>query len=236
MTKVIRVTGLAMLLALAVTAANAQAPLDGTYTSTDIGGTMDPGREATSWTTAPDGRHMAGNVINLEGWDGAALGLQWRIYCPLMVNVVIVDNRVAGTGFVNVEIDYVGGFTWLSGAGPWGGGDPSYMGVINSFFEKRDLLYVAGLLQGSNSNYSMNAHIQGYAADCIQWTIGNGVWLGDTDGGAKTANYPAFLDANCNPTPTIGRWGDATGLTMVISGCVVPVEEQSWGAMKKLYE
>jgi hypothetical protein len=228
--------------ALGVTAALAQPPLDGTYKSS--AGDFLEGRSSTSWITPVNDPPQAGNMLHGQSWDGAALVAEWNVSCPVTVGVLLLfDAVVGGNGHRGYLITYIGGTIWLDGAGPWGGGDASYSGVIDSYTETRTEQYSGGNLVGANSNHSVSAHIVGYPADCVAFGIGNGVLIGDTDPNlipitdtnVKPADYPDFL-VNCAvDNLSDGHWGDLTDLTLTVRGCEVPVEKTSWGAVKSIY-
>jgi hypothetical protein len=170
------------------------------------------------------------------GRSGA--GDEWRVYCPYIVSWIELYNIPLGGGsyIAGYQIEYVGGNVWLDGAGPWGGGDPSYTGVVDTYTEIREIQVVAGTLTGLNSNHNLSANINGYPADCVAFAIGNTAWIGDTpQHGPKPADYPAFLDPNCDPNGTQGHWGTATDLTVTVSGCLVSTQESTWGGVKALY-
>jgi hypothetical protein len=206
-------------------------PINGTYKSSD--GDFDEGREASSWLGG--GFLSTGNVLHGQSWNGVALGGDWKILCPQVVSVVlIVDLVVGGNGQRIYQIDYTGGFVELGGAGPWGNGDPSYTGAIDTYTEIRTVLYTGGVKVGSVSDHAVSAHLQGYTQTCMTWAIGNGAWLGESPG-VKPANYPTYNDAACNPTGASGHWGDITDLTLSITGCAVGTENKTWGGVKSLY-
>jgi len=219
--------------------AQAQAPVAGTYKSTN--GDFLEGRSATSWVGAGMARLDMGNVLNIESWDGAGLASEWDMCGMFIVNVQLIADLVfGGNGQRIYLIIYGGGTVSLDGGGIWGGGDPVYNGIVDSFVETRTIQIANNIVVGANSNHSVSAHILNYPAGCVAFAIGNGVLIGDTDPtslvfGVKPATYPGFVDANCAPAGTDGRWGDVTDLTLTIQGCAVPVEEKSWGGVKALY-
>ncbi len=234
MKKFVTVLALAAIMTVGATVAVfAQAPVDGTYKSTN--GDFLEGRQTTSWS-APSGRHVPGNVLHAQSWDGATLGTEWSIDCPIAVNVLLLYDFVfAGTGQIAYLITYVGGTITLDGAGPWGGGDALYSGIIDQYVETRILQYVGGVMVGTAENHSVEAHIIGYPSGCVSFGIGNGTWIGDTDASVKPANYPDYKDNACSTIGGPGRWGLFTDMTLTITGCAVPTEETSWGSIKARY-
>lgn len=228
---------LATMLVVGTSIAYAQPPVDGVYKTQDLD--FLEGRYSVAWP-AGNGYEDIGNVIHQESWNGAALGTEWRIYCPLIANVLLLYNvptGPAGTYIAGYQITYTGGTVWLDGAGPWGGGDPAYTGMITLYSETRSIQVVSDVLTALNSNHNLEAQVMGYAADCMQFAIGNTAWIGDTpQHGPKPADYPAFLDSGCDPTGTAGHWGTSTDLTLTIQGCLVGTEETTWGAVKARYQ
>lgn len=226
------VLSLAMALVLGASLAQAQPPVNGTYKT--LNGDFHEGRYSVSWTNGAE--LQSGNVLDVESWDGSVLGTEWRIYCPIAVTETkLYDSVSGGNGQQIWRIDYTGGTVWLSGTGPWGGGDPSYTGAVSSYTEVRTIQYVGGAVVGENSNHNVSAQLVGYSANCVAFAIGNTAWYGDTNGGPKPLNYPDFLDSNCGPNGTLGLWGSATDLTLTVQGCVTPVQESTWGSVKARY-
>ncbi len=211
-------------------AVHAGPPVNGTYKSSL--GHFDEGREASSW----NGGFLAlGNVLHAQSWNGAALGGHWKVLCPKVTNVtLIVDLVFAGNGQRIYMIEYAGGMVQLDGSGPWGGGDAMYTGMIDTYVEMRTMQFVSNNMVGSVSNHSVSAKLQGYTTSCMTWGIGNGVWRGNSPT-AKPAGYPDYRDANCNPGPTVGHWGDFRDLTLTVQGCAVSTEESTWGGVKSIY-
>ena len=226
---------LSAMLALSVSTAIAQGPQDGIYKTQD--GDFLEGRYTVSWPGA-NSFEDAGNLINVESWDGAALATEWRIYCPFIatVNTLFYNDLGGGTVIAKYQIEYTGGSVWLSGAGPWGGGDAFYTGSVTTYMEIRDVQIIAGTLTGLNSNHNVAASIDGYQPDCVTFAIGNSAWLGtEATHGPKPATFPAYLDSNCDPVGTNGHWGTATDLTLTVSGCSVGTEDTTWGSVKSMY-
>jgi hypothetical protein len=107
-----------------------------------------------------------------------------------------------------------------------------YTGTIDTYIETRSMQFVDGVMVGSVSDHSVDAHIVGYPASCVAFGIGNGVWLGN---GALPVDYPDYRDANCAAGPTNGHYGDIRDLTLTVLGCEVSTERATWGAVKALY-
>jgi len=215
----------------------AQAPLDGTYKSTDLGGSMLPGRYSESWFPGP---LAVNNTLNEESWDGATLGTQWHWYCPWIVGKLLLVSTVDGFGNGQKiwKVTYTGGYCWLDGAGPWGGGDASYLADINTWVAIVTETYAAFVEVGTVRNHNASATFQNYPQECMSLSVTNAEKLGDTSGGGGLpANFPAFWDwVPCAPAATPGEWGDIDGITFNILGCeTVSVTETSWGAVKAMY-
>jgi hypothetical protein len=94
-------------------AALAGPPLIGTFSAGD-------GRFTESWN---GNQGVVGNTIHAQSWDGATLGLEWKLTCPsIVMTPTIVENTVdgTGTGYIKYKTVYDGGELWLSSTGPWG--------------------------------------------------------------------------------------------------------------------
>jgi hypothetical protein len=214
-------------------------PANGTYKSTDIGGTMDPGRYSEYWFGA---KLAVNNTLNEQSWDGAVLGAQWHWYCPWIVSApVLLLNTVngAGNGQKVWNVAYTGGYCWLAGPGaPWDGGDASYMATIDTWTAVVTETYANFVEVGTVRTHAASATFTGYNDACMALTISNTEKLGDTDGGPLPANYPNFWDwFSCSDVGTAGpgEWGDVDAITFTIQGCTVATEEKTWGAVKSLY-
>lgn len=213
----------------------AGAPVNGTYKSTDLGGTMLPGRYSEYWFGAP---LAVNNTLNEQSWDGATLGGQWHWYCPWIAGKVLLVNTVngLGNGIKIWRVTYTGGFCWIDGAGPWAGGDPSYLANINLWTAIVTETYAAFVEVGTVRNHNANATFTGYNQECMSLSVTNIEKLGDTNGGPLPATFPVFWDwFVCAPTAGSGEWGDIDGITFSILGCTVAVRETSWGAIKAMY-
>lgn len=214
----------------------AGAPLNGTYKSTDIGGLMLPGRYSESWYPGP---LAVNNTLNEQSWDGATLGTQWHWYCPWVLGSVLMYNGVVGgNGIKTWKVTYTGGYCWLDGAGPWAGGDASYLANINTWTAIVTETYAGGVEVGTVRNHSASATFVNYAQECMSLSVTNAEKLGDTVAdGPLPAGFPVFWYwLPCAPTASPGEWGDVDGITFNILGCgTVGVTERSWGAVKAMY-
>jgi hypothetical protein len=201
MRNAILISILTVVLAVGAASVFAGPPVNGTYKSSDTPPDFDEGFEASSWV---GGSYLSPfNVLHAESWDGAALGGDWKIVCPMAVQLVLVDDTVFnGNGHRTYMIIYAGGYVELGGAGPWAGGDPSYTGVIDTYAEFRTIQYVGGAKTGADSDHSLSAHLQGYTQSCMTWGVANGVWEGESPA-PLPVNYPSYRDSNCIP------WGGA---------------------------
>lgn len=234
MRNAILVSILTVVLAVGAATVYAGPPVNGTFKSTN--GDFHEGREASSWPGG-NGFLSTGNVLHAESWDGSTLGTDWKVLCPVVIDVQLIADLVfGGNGQRIYLITYSGGYVELGGVGtPWAGGDPSYTGVIDTYVETRTIQYVNNVQVGSVSNHSVSAHIQGYTSSCVAFGIGNGVWLGSSPT-PKPANYPDYSDTSCNPGPTNGHFGNITDLTITVQGCALSTQNSTWGAVKSLYK
>lgn len=213
-------------------------PVQGVYYTYDMpGGSFSPGRFSESWA-GPGTHGQFGNTVNAESWNGTALGTEWKLWCPSisLPPVLVSDSRDGnGTGEVTWRTTYQGGYYWLGAVGPWG--DENYTGDIDNFIVTATFMYVFGDVLGIRSNVTTTGHFTDYN-ECFVFSINNCAFFGDTDGGAKPATFPAFMDASCNTgTLTRGGWGSVTQMAFQITPpCLVPTEDSTWGRVKSLYE
>ena len=214
-------------------------PANGTYKSSDIGGTMLPGHYSESWFPT---KLTVNNTLNEESWDGATLGTQWRWYCPWVIGApTLLLNTVDGNGngVKTWRVTYVGGTCWLDGAGPWAGGDPFYTASINTWIAIVTETFQNFVEVGTVRTHSASANFDNYDERCMSLQIENTEKLGDTNGGPLPAGFPNFWDWNgCVDIGTAGpgEWGDVDSITFTIQGCeTVRTEQKSWGAVKSLY-
>jgi hypothetical protein len=222
-----------------VSAALAGPPLNGVYSSTDIGGVINTGRYMEAFDT-PNSAASIGTVLHAQSWDGMTLGLQWSYTCGVVMsepNVISDFVNASGTGSRTYEKFFVGGSIWLSGDGPWGNGDAQYSGPITSYVEYETVQYVAWERVHAVTNVSAIASIDGYNDACLAFTVGNGVEIGSTDfGDPVPGDYPTMLEAyTCNPISINGAWWNMMTLSLYIDSCTVSNEDRSWGAVKSLY-
>lgn len=236
-------TALVIIFAILLTAPMlifASPPADGIYTSNDLGGQVLLGRYSESWDV-PDGRLQMGNTTNKLSWDGATLGTQWQLFCtriagpPVLITDTVDGN---GNGFREWKVVYTGGDLILDGNGPWGdGSEPAYFSNLHAYQEIKSFQYSNHQIVQSISNVSIQAGFQGYDETCVTISILNQEELGNTNTAALLPDYPAFLvPITCDPTRTLGSWGEVDEITLIITGCTVPVKEVTWGEIKSHYE
>lgn len=212
-------------------------PANGTYTSTDIGGLMLPGRYSELWF---GGKLAVNNTLNEQSWDGGTLGTQWHWYCPWIVSSALLVNTVNGSGNGQKiwKVTYTGGYCWLDGAGPWAGGDAAYTANVNTWIALVTETYSSFVLVGTVRNHNATATFNGYGDNCMSLAVSNIEKIGDTNGGPLPAGYPDFWSwFACNNVGTggPGEWGDIDSITMSITGCTVSTSPVSWGAVKAMY-
>jgi hypothetical protein len=215
-------------------------PADGTYKSTDIGGTMYTGFYSETWNGGP---LSVGNTINEESFDGTTLGTQWKWYCAYVVAppILLYNGVVGGNGQKIWQATYTGGAAWFDGAGPWAGAptDPFYTATVDTWIATVTELYSGGVEVSTVKTVNATASFAGYPDVCIVLALSNLEKHGD--GGTLPAGppyYPDFMDGNtCASLGTTGpgEWGEVDDITYSILGCTVRTEETSWGAVKALY-
>lgn len=213
-------------------------PANGTYTSTDIGGSMLPGRYSESWYP---NKLSVNNTLNEQSWNGT-LGTQWHWYCPWIDSApTLLFNNVngAGNGIKVWRATYKDGYCWLDGAGPWAGGDASYLALINTWTAIITETYASFVVVGTIRNHDATATFTGYNAECMSLSITNCEKYGDTTTGPLPAGYPSFWNwIGCYDQGPAGpgEWGIVDGITFTIDGCqAVATEKHSWGSVKSMY-
>jgi len=215
-------------------------PANGTYTSVDLGGQVLLGRYSESWDQ-PEGRMETGNTVNKGSWDGATLGSQWSMSCTrIAVAPTLITDTVDGNGngFREWMVIYIGGNLVLDGNGPWGdGSEPAYYANLHAYREIKTFQYSNHEIVQAISNVSIEAGFKNFDETCVVISILNQEELGSTDAGALPADYPVFLEPiTCDPVRTLGSWGEVDEITLIITGCGVPIEDVTWGAIKTIYE
>jgi hypothetical protein len=229
-----------LLLAAISSVALAGAPLAGIYRTTDLGGAVSTGHYTEGWSGG-GGAMLAGTTLTAESWNGAVLGTEWRYSCATEAAPAVItsDNvDVYGDGNRTYKKTFVGGTIWLSGTGPWAGGDASYPGVIDSYIEYETIQYYGGVPVAAITNVQANAHFDAYPATCMTFYVSNGTKVGSTDDAmTRPASYPAFLEAGtCAPTAPYGAWWDMSSMTLTVSrGCATPAQTTTWGTLKTRY-
>ena len=223
---------------LALPLAAGAAPVNGIYTSTDLGGQLLTGR-ASTWR--PGINSGLPHILHAQSWDGSALGTQWEINCPAEnVNFQVQDNRVNGVGTIVYTSNFTGGtFTFFPGGWPWGDGSGTLLTTT--------LVTTVQYIFISNVSTPVGAVVNGNSAGtfvggcALTFAIGNGVGVGETTSLnpalTKPADYPTFLDASCGPagpSQQFGTWGNVITITMGIN-CPVATDDAAWGAIKTLY-
>lgn len=228
---------LIMFLLVMAVVANA-APVNGIYTSTDLGGQLFPGR-ASTWR--PGINSGLPHVLHAQSWDGTSLGTQWEINCATENSAFNVqDNRVAGVGTVVYTSVFSGGtFTFFPGPWAWGNGTGT-LGTTNLVTTVQFIMIagnstpVASVVNGNTSGAFSNGC-------ALSFAIANGNGVGETTslnvGILKPATYPVFYDGSCSPSSPsaqFGTWGDVRTITLQID-CAVPTTKSSWGGIKSYY-
>jgi hypothetical protein len=245
--KLVIALGLVLALVLPATLAFAQPapPVNGVYRTTDLGGTMLSGRFSESWPGVPF-HGQIGNTVNAASYDGAVLGTEWKLWCASIASppMLVSDTRVNGTGVVTYQTLYSGGNFWLTQGGPWSADNAvNFTGTLDSFIAVTTFQYAAGTVIGIVSNITTSGFFDqldpSWGMDCLEYTISNAAFAGDTSTGTKPAGYPDFLDPGLCPADTgnlmAGGWGLVTQVTLLISGCEVPLQPTSWGQLKALH-
>ena len=222
---------LALSLALAAGAVQAGAPVQGNYQS--LLGQMQVGRFSESW--AGGGQGQVGNAVHAMSWNGAALGAEWYVACPVLGSTPVLqsDSRDAtGTGFVQYRSDYLGGHVWLSGAGAWAGGDAAYTGDCDYYIHFTEFLFVYWVPISYVTDVQFGGKFDGY---CLCFTVIANAASGSS--GAQPTGYPPYLQSDCAVnTGLTGEYGDVMDIILSIFPCESGTENSTWGGIKALYK
>lgn len=219
-------------------------PAEGTYKSTDIGGTMLTGTYSETWNGGPMSPF---NTVNEASWNGVALGTQWTWSCAYVAAppILLYNGVVGGNGQKIWQVTYTGGTAWLDGAGPWlNVGDPEafYTATVDTWIATVTEQYSGGVEVGTVKTVNATASFVGFPETCIVLALSNlekhsdGATLPPPD---ATWAYPEFKNSpGCTPQGSTGpgEWGEVDDITYSILGCTVRTEETSWGAVKARYQ
>jgi hypothetical protein len=228
-----RCTALTFLIALFPAALTAQTqPICGTYTSTDIGGEMLPGRFSYSWMGGGEG--AVGNVMNIQSWDGTTFGTQWSILCPSqygepsMISNTLDQN---GTGELQFDVRFVGGSLRMAPSCPWnppGANEQTLTGLTTIVTSTHQ--YVGGVRISRIDEFVI--YLQYWSHYDFVFSAQNIVM-----GGFEISpGYPPYLDGDCTHNDeTLGLWGDSVEVT--VETCHdLPVQSTTWGQIKAMYQ
>jgi hypothetical protein len=224
---------IALVVALSVLAAMpvlAGAPLPGNYKS--INSDMAGGRFSESWYGG--GQGQVGNTVHSMSWTAAGPTSEWEVWCPSLAQPpeLISDNRDAnGTGQVEYESVYEGGYFWLVGTGPWGNGDAAYTGSLEYYIHQTTFIFFNNVPISYTTNAEFAGTFDNYCM-CIL-AVANAASVGN---GSQPADYPSFLESDCSENISLqGEWGTVADITMTIFECASSTEESTWGSIKSLY-
>jgi hypothetical protein len=222
-----RVMMLSVAALLVAVTAHAGAPLQGEYKSQNS--QVSHGRYAES-SVNPSEFFTVGNVVSIASWDGATLGAQYSYGCPKIVTSVLILDLGSTKSYA---LTFTGGTFTLNGTGEaWDGGDAVYTGTIDGYTESGNAIVFAGSVLAWNRDVAWSGRFDApYDDVCIQWTANAAL---DSPPGAGA--YPAYVADDCTTPRVFGHQGTHTDVTMVISDCIVPTEDATWGAIKELYK
>ncbi len=167
-------------------------------------------------------------------FDGAALGLEWRMEgmsIEASGSVLVFDGVTGGNGVRIYQTAYDGGTFWLGGDGAWTFGNVELYGIIQDFLIVSTKYYVGGQVTGVVNNITFNGIFDDCGNECIiEFAIANAalVWqTGSND--PMPANYPDFL---CNANG--GELYTTSDITIGIN-CAVASETQTWSSVKETF-
>jgi len=188
------------------------APIPGFYLPAEVGGAVIDGRWSEAWAGGSEG--AVGSTVSAASWDGAALGTQWEISGPAIVDVDLVGDAPTGIGWETVEYftTYSGGSLKLKNTGAWwNAGDPGteYDLVVTSYTHDtmRDLYN--GQFVTATTIVHLTADFVGYPGYSVDFLVSVAMPTGM--GATPPLNYPEFaIDT------TAGAWGVAQKIRMNI--------------------
>ena len=191
------------------------------------------GRYSEAWCSGV-GPLVAGNTINAMSFDGATLGLEWRMEgmsIDAAGTTLVFDGVSGGNGVRIYQTAYNGGTFWLGGDGVWTFGDVELNGVIADFQIVSTQYIVGGQITAVVCNITFNGIFDDCGNDCvIEFAIANAaqVWqTGSND--PMPANYPGFL---CSANS--GELYTTSDITIGIN-CAVSAENQNWSSVKETF-
>jgi len=221
---------LGFLLILAAGAVQAGPPIQGNYRSLD--GDMLAGRFSESW--AGGGQGQIGNTVHAMSWNGAVLGTEWYVACPVLGSTptLVSDSRdITGTGFVSYRSTYTGGYFWLTGAAPWGGGDAFYTGTLDYYTHNTEFLFVYWVPISYVTDVNFGGPFDDY---CLCITVIANAASGSS--GPQPSGYPPYLQSDCSiNTGLTGEYGNVMDITMSVYPCASGTENTTWGGVKALF-
>jgi hypothetical protein len=211
----------------------AGAPVQGTYKSPDLGGTVTYGRYAISRPCAqPCGG--VGDVALMQSWDGTSLGSVWYASCAKAP--VAYSLTINGIGSLVYARTFVGGTFHLE-PGVWGSGNCT----LDTTRITTTIAMSGGNPQSARENISTSGVFEGgvcrltyFSANGYSTLGGIGGDTGWPQNNVKTALYPAFLGATCAAGPVYGSWGAVNKIDFRID-CTSPTKPATWGTVRNLY-
>lgn len=224
----------------------ARPPQPGTYRSTDLGGTLLPGRDLEGW--APGASLLSGVTVNLYSWvdpsDGPpSHGSEWLARCMgQQGSAVLLSDDVDGDGngqrvyqrFFEVSSSFLS----LDPNGPWGGGEPptGFQGEFDAFSDRVTVRYVNGDAVATTSSAHGVGHFYSYPGYTLTLEIAQGNLVASGVLPGVYGWFPAgFYLPGCVPSAPAGAWWEVRGVTITIEGPPVATRGDSWGRLRTLY-
>ena len=221
--------------------------LTGTYKTSTIPPTIEPGR-ATESMPYDFGDGIDGNMLDAESWNDPVLGGNWKVTCAQKSGPAVLtsDVMIGNMRQMTYMTPYSGGLIWLSGTGAWAaGGAPYYEGVLTSFMVTAVKQYVGGQLVRVVSNINFVGEFPGSAGtpvQCFTMDISNAQLIGMTGGDPiglppPAGLWPIFLGPlDCGLIGAHGTYWSVSDVTLSILGnCATPTQSSTWGRVKSLY-
>lgn len=193
------------------------APVLGEYSSTDLGGTVTPGRYSEGYPTGTPGELGLG--AHAASWDGGLLGGEWELVGPTLDTPTLLVGPAVPPGVGTVisiwhrVFDTTGATLTLKTPGPWNpGGDGDYVVDLTSYAQTLTITWRDGLVANASTVETFEGTFVGYAGYTLEVGQTLGAHLGEGLAGALPADFPSFFPGG---SPA-GSWGVAEGIRFEI--------------------
>lgn len=218
MTRQLKVVAAALVAAVAVFGSTVQAgPITGDYSSTDLGGTVTPGRWTEGFVAGLPG--AVGNGAHAESWNGT-LGSEWELTGATITGTTVLSGPALppAVGVVTVVyqrlFDVTNADLILKNTGSWwnAADNPATEYVVNlsSYVQILTVTYADQQIANASSIETFSGTFQDFAG--YELLYGHTLGAYDNAGVVLPAGYPSFEPG----TALAGAWGTAEGVRFTI--------------------